>query len=180
MNQENQTEFPESSRVAMAAIEAAKASLPENEFTLYLTQFNFHFLLCRLSMSQDFGDQDVEIVSSTLAKPLTLMVAGIKGVDEERTRQLHDQAFADVRAAIEAAAINTTAPLQAVIDRAEKEGFPVPTMEHMVQAAKRQNVDWKAVAEVSERFHFQAIVKRIVNGVSLPAAYAAHQLPQEE
>lgn len=174
------TQETKSADVALTAIEAARASMPPQEFTLYVTQFNFHYLLCRLSMSADFSDDDVAGFSASLAKPITKMIATANEISEERNKELHDRAFDDVRAAIEAAAIDTAAPLQAVIDRAEKEGFSAPTMDQMIQAAKRQNVDWKAVSEVSERFHFQGIIKRIVNGMALPNRYAAHQLPQED
>lgn len=156
---------------AITAIEAAKASMPPQEFTLYVTHFNFHYLLCRLSMSADFSDEDVAGFSDSLAKPITKMIAAANEISEERNKELHDRAFDDVRAAIEAAAIDTAAPLQAVIDRAEKEGFAAPTMEHMIQAATRQNVDWQGVAAVSERFHFQAIVSRIRAGEPIPKVY---------
>lgn len=174
------TQETKSAAIAMTAIEAARASMPPQEFTLYVTHFNFHYLLCRLSMSADFSDDDVAGFSASLAKPITKMIAAANEISEERNKELHDRAFDDVRAAIEAAAIDTSAPLQAVIDRAEKEGFAAPTMEQMVQAAKRQNVNWQAVVEVSERFHFQGIVKRIRDGSPLPTSYVLDVIADDQ
>lgn len=170
------TQETKSADVALTAIEAARASMPPQEFTLYVTHFNLHYLLCRLSMSSDFSDEDVAGFSASLAKPITKMIAAANEISEERNKELHDRAFDDVRAAIEAAVVPVApkVPLQAVIDRAEKEGLPPPTMEQLQLADQRQDINWSAVVEISERFHLHGIIGRIRRGAPLPRGYVNH------
>lgn len=164
-----------SADIASRALQQAKASLPPEEFRLFVHLFNTHYIHSQMS-AHGMEAPLILLFLDGLARPLIYDFAEQKGISVERGDELNKEALAVVIEAVKAAIVpqepEQAAPVYPgvyglIIDRARAEGFDVPTLEQMAAAEKnapsgfRVRWDW---IQSEERFFFQQSMRRVVNG----------------
>lgn len=164
-----------SADISSRALEYAKAHFPPEEFRLFVYLFNAQYIYAKMQVS-GFDAGTLQLFTAGLVQPLIYDYAGENGISEGRANDLREEARQVVVAAFGAAVVPTEPEEGAphypgvfglIIDRARAEGFEAPTLDQLAEANERKPgrliIDWDAIY-ASERFHFQAVLRRILDG----------------
>jgi hypothetical protein len=159
--------------IASRALEQAKERLPSMEFRLFVYMFNTQYLHAQMH-ALGVEQPMIDIFLGGLAQPLIYDFAEYRGISIERAEEIRAETRQIVMKAFAAAVIEENSVINAIMERAEREAFPVPTREQfqtaegLVPAGLR--VSWQAVLD-AERFHFMKAIRRITNGEPLNLAF---------
>lgn len=167
-----------SADIATRALEEARAKMTPEEFRLFVYLFNAQYLYTKMQVS-GFDPGTLQLFTDGLVQPLIYDHAEENGISEGRANDLREETRQVVIAAFSAAVVPTEPEEGApnypgvfglIIDRARAEGFEAPTLEQLAQADLLKptgvRIDWDAIY-AAERFHFQAVLKRIIIGKTI-------------
>lgn len=159
--------------IASRALEEAKERLPSMEFRLFVYMFNTQYLHAQLH-ALGVEQPMIDIFLGGLAQPLIYDFAEYRGISIERAEEIRAETRQIVMKAFAAAVIEENSVINAIMERAKREVFPVPTREQfqtaegLVPAGLR--VSWQAVLD-SERFHFMKAIRCITKGEPLNLSF---------
>lgn len=154
------------------ALEKANAERSPEEFKLFFYMFNMNYLTTRFAAGE-VPKELMGIMNTGLVSPLIHEFIEKYGISRERAEEVNEETKILIQLAFATGHVPEEEAPQypgvygLIIDRARAEGFEAPTLEQMEAATANAPfdlvIDWDSVY-AAERFHFQAVLRRILDG----------------